>query len=288
MKSSFHKLVPFLPLSCICQLNSISIPYPGRLVSRTRLYPLYCSIEFCFITTLLGPHGKHRLLLSCIVLGVFTATLHSNGRGFGSNRKQPLYCWGVFTAGSCLPSLCLAMAINVTILTCIQVITSTLSSLIWGHRIKCIINTEGNYATVAPFSQRRSDSITGQVVWDLWLTNGTGTGVLRLLQFLLSILIPPTAAHSSILSALLCSLDTDSVIKLNTLKKWKLTVIVMSSRRFENRIKKILRLVRTTYRDSNRRLLGYESSIQTIAPNVWVKLIYKTFTLWFLIWFEFD
>jgi hypothetical protein len=32
-----------------------------------------------------------------------------------AHRKQPLYCWGVFTAGTCLPSRCLAMDIHVKI-----------------------------------------------------------------------------------------------------------------------------------------------------------------------------
>jgi hypothetical protein len=41
---------------------------------------LYAAKHF-FIITLHGPHGKRRLLLSRIVLGVFTAPLHSNGRG---------------------------------------------------------------------------------------------------------------------------------------------------------------------------------------------------------------
>jgi hypothetical protein len=32
-----------------------------------------------------------------------------------THRKQPLYCWGVFTAGMCLPSRCLEMDAHVTI-----------------------------------------------------------------------------------------------------------------------------------------------------------------------------
>jgi hypothetical protein len=53
-----------------------------RLVSRnSTLHSVrYWSIEF-FITPLHRPYGKLRLLLSPIVLGVFTAPLHSNGRG---------------------------------------------------------------------------------------------------------------------------------------------------------------------------------------------------------------
>jgi hypothetical protein len=44
MKSSFHSLIPFLPLFCSCQLSSFPSSYPGRLASRTRpsYFPLYC------------------------------------------------------------------------------------------------------------------------------------------------------------------------------------------------------------------------------------------------------
>jgi hypothetical protein len=48
---------------------------------ETRLFTLCCSIEFFFITALHGPHGKHFLIISLIVLGLFTAPLHSNGLG---------------------------------------------------------------------------------------------------------------------------------------------------------------------------------------------------------------
>jgi hypothetical protein len=37
--------------------------------------------EHFFIITLHSPHGKDSLLLSSIILGIFTAPLHSNGRG---------------------------------------------------------------------------------------------------------------------------------------------------------------------------------------------------------------
>jgi hypothetical protein len=95
MKSSFHRLIPFLPLFCNCQFRRLDciqflcshahILADWRLETRldsTRL----CSIllyaaEHFFITTLHGTRGKRRLLLFRIVLGVFTAPLHSNGRG---------------------------------------------------------------------------------------------------------------------------------------------------------------------------------------------------------------
>jgi hypothetical protein len=89
MKSSRHSLILFLSLFCDCQprrLDSIQFPFSeahnltGRRL-ETRLSTLCCSVEFFFITTLHWPHGKHHLLLSRILLGVFTAPLHSNGRG---------------------------------------------------------------------------------------------------------------------------------------------------------------------------------------------------------------
>jgi hypothetical protein len=42
---------------------------------------LLYAAEHLFIITLHGPHGKRRLLMSGIVLGLFTAPLHSIVRG---------------------------------------------------------------------------------------------------------------------------------------------------------------------------------------------------------------
>jgi hypothetical protein len=42
---------------------------------------LHCSTEFFSTITLYGHHGKYCLLFSHIVLGVFTAPLHSNDSG---------------------------------------------------------------------------------------------------------------------------------------------------------------------------------------------------------------
>jgi hypothetical protein len=39
------------------------------------------------------------------------------------------------------------------------------------------------------------NKVAGQVMWDLWWTNGTGTGFIPVLRFPLLILIPPTATH---------------------------------------------------------------------------------------------
>jgi hypothetical protein len=79
MKSSFHSLIPFLPLSCnrqfrrqapihfLCsQAHNLAGWRP-----ETRLFTLRCSVVFLFTTTFHGPHGKHPLLLY----------RHSNGRG---------------------------------------------------------------------------------------------------------------------------------------------------------------------------------------------------------------
>jgi hypothetical protein len=57
-----------------------------------------------------GPYGKHRLLLSRIVLGVFTAPLHSNDRG-ADHIEDSLSIVEAF-----LPSRCLAVGIDVTIM----------------------------------------------------------------------------------------------------------------------------------------------------------------------------
>jgi hypothetical protein len=62
-----------------------------------------------------GLHGNHRLLLSRIVLGVFTAPLHSNGRGADHTANRLSYCPGFFKADTCLLSRCLPMGIHVTI-----------------------------------------------------------------------------------------------------------------------------------------------------------------------------
>jgi hypothetical protein len=100
-----NSITPFLSLFCSCQFRRLSsIPLfpsanPGRLASRSSTLRFrLCSMllydaEHFFITTLHGPRGKHRLLLSRIVLVVFTE-------------------------GTCLPSRFPAMGIHGTI-TCI-------------------------------------------------------------------------------------------------------------------------------------------------------------------------
>jgi hypothetical protein len=69
-KSSFHSLISFLPLFCSYQfrrLNSIQFLCSQAHVLagwrlETRLFTLHCSNEFFYMTTLHGPHGKHRRL----------------------------------------------------------------------------------------------------------------------------------------------------------------------------------------------------------------------------------
>jgi hypothetical protein len=65
MKSSWHSLIPFLPLFCSCQfrrLDSTTLDYCSILPDTLLLLLLSC--QTLLITTLHGPHGKHRLLLS--------------------------------------------------------------------------------------------------------------------------------------------------------------------------------------------------------------------------------
>jgi hypothetical protein len=87
MESSFRNLIPCLSLFCSCQfwrLDSLQIlcfqaHIPAGWHPETRLSTPCCSTEFFFTTTSYEPHGKRRLLLSRIVLGVFTESLPSNG-----------------------------------------------------------------------------------------------------------------------------------------------------------------------------------------------------------------
>jgi hypothetical protein len=64
MKSSFHGLIAFLPLFCSCQfriLDSIQFLCSHILADwrlETRLSTICSSVEFLFITTLHGHHGK--------------------------------------------------------------------------------------------------------------------------------------------------------------------------------------------------------------------------------------
>jgi hypothetical protein len=65
------------------QFNSSALKLISRQAGVSKLGSslFYNSNDFFFTTTLHGPHGKHRVLLSRIVLAVFTALLHSNGPG---------------------------------------------------------------------------------------------------------------------------------------------------------------------------------------------------------------
>jgi hypothetical protein len=89
-----------------------STQFKSKFISwQAGLPKLDCSVEFFCMTTLHGRHGKHRLLLSRIILGVFTAPLHSNGRGADHVGNS------TSVVEACLPSRCLAMGMHVTTCT---------------------------------------------------------------------------------------------------------------------------------------------------------------------------
>jgi hypothetical protein len=110
MKSCFHRLIPFLPLFCNCQLNSISLlrsSYPGRLASRNSIR-LYSTTFYAAIANFgnhLYDHFARTMRktqpLNCWE-GVFTAPFHSNGS------YSIVVCVFVST-GICLPCRCLEM-----------------------------------------------------------------------------------------------------------------------------------------------------------------------------------
>jgi hypothetical protein len=99
MKSSLHRLIPFLPLFCNCQLNSISLlpsSYPGWLESRnsTQFYAATASFgtllynRFARITQKTQPlyYLERKLLDRCFRIrcrgNLFTESLRSNERLF--------------------------------------------------------------------------------------------------------------------------------------------------------------------------------------------------------------
>jgi hypothetical protein len=116
VKSSFHSLIPLLPLFCSCQfrrLDSIQFQahFPAGWRPETQPFTLnYCSIlgrifRLCpFITPLHGPRGIQSLyscrsLFPCCCLAIDVLLFPALAR-----------------AGRCLPSRCLAMGLHVTIL----------------------------------------------------------------------------------------------------------------------------------------------------------------------------
>jgi hypothetical protein len=105
MKTSFHSLIPFLPLFCNCQFNSVSLLpslYPGRLASRssTRFYSTTASFGTLPYNNFAWTTRKTQPL--CCWEGVFTAPLHSN-------RSYSIVTCVFVSAGMCLPSRCLTM-----------------------------------------------------------------------------------------------------------------------------------------------------------------------------------
>jgi hypothetical protein len=100
MKSSFHSLIPFLPLFCNCQCNSIPLLpsiYPSRLASRNSTNSSQLNSSLCkFARTM-----KKTQPLYCWE-GVFTALLHNNG-------SYLIVACVFVVAGTCLPSCSLAV-----------------------------------------------------------------------------------------------------------------------------------------------------------------------------------
>jgi hypothetical protein len=96
MKSSSHRLIPFLPLFCNFWLNSIPLlpsSYPDRRAFRNSTQ--FFSNELFFITM------QKTQPLYCWE-GEFIAPLHSNG-------SYSIVVCVFVAAGMCLPSRCLAM-----------------------------------------------------------------------------------------------------------------------------------------------------------------------------------
>jgi hypothetical protein len=103
MKSSLHSLIHFLP--------SFSITFDCHLQNSTKLSPTTLSDDFLcpFITPGHEPRRKHRLsivekaclLIRCLALDVLLLRAY-------------------VSAEMCLPSRCLAMGLNVTILILLQ------------------------------------------------------------------------------------------------------------------------------------------------------------------------
>jgi hypothetical protein len=117
MKSSLHSLIYFLSYL----LYHLRLPSPelGQILDNNSLKRILLqpkALNFCQLTLPLelfaiypwdGPHGVHCLLLSCIVLGMFTAPLPNN---------RQILLLSFAPAGMCLPSRCLAMGRYVRVL----------------------------------------------------------------------------------------------------------------------------------------------------------------------------
>jgi hypothetical protein len=100
MKSSFHKLIPFLPSFCNCQLNSTPKLISWQAVSKFVSVPLNWTLLYNhFVRTT----QKTRTL--CCWEGVVTALLHSNG-------SCSIVACIFVSAEMCLPSHCPAMNVN--------------------------------------------------------------------------------------------------------------------------------------------------------------------------------
>jgi hypothetical protein len=110
MKSYIHGLIPFLPLFCNCQINSIPSSHPGRLASRNSTLqsrPEYsASTTRSRLVSFYNTSARTTQRTQPLVLGdVLTGSLPSNRRPSVAR---------VRFAGIYLPSRCLAIGIHVT------------------------------------------------------------------------------------------------------------------------------------------------------------------------------
>jgi hypothetical protein len=116
----FSQLISFLPLFCNYQFWRLDLiqfccsqaHIPAGWRPKTWLFTLFCSVEFFFLTSLHWPHRKHCLLLSHIVLGMFTAPLYSNGCSVVHLENS------LCVVEACLPSHCLAVGTHITLWLC--------------------------------------------------------------------------------------------------------------------------------------------------------------------------
>jgi hypothetical protein len=105
MKSSFHRLIHFLPLFCNCQLSSIPLlpsSYPGRLAFRNSTQFHY--VPASFAANLYNHFARTTQKTQPLYCSesMFTGPLHSNG-------SYSIIACVFVVSGMCLQSLCLAI-----------------------------------------------------------------------------------------------------------------------------------------------------------------------------------
>jgi hypothetical protein len=105
MKSSFHSLIPFLPLFCSCQFRRIdSVPLlcsQAHILAGWSLETRLTLLNWTFICNHFARATRKTRPLYCWE-GVFAASLYSNG-------SYSIAVCVFVAAGMCLPSRCLAM-----------------------------------------------------------------------------------------------------------------------------------------------------------------------------------